>query len=136
MSENYIIRHGSRIRLLPEIGVDSSLKALVDAAFAKHDCLKAYSIFSMQQGWIFRKKSRVLCFVYEDTNAYQLANAEIGRSLEVYFQLHPGVMDLMSLDAGKEEQRVFASDLISKLPFTKREPIKIITVQRASRVAD
>ncbi len=120
MSENYIIHQGSKIRLLPEVEFDPSLKTLIDAAFAKHECLKAYSIFSMQQGWIFRKKSRFLCLVYEGADAYRLANAELGKSLESYFQSHPGFLDLMSLDAGNKGQRSFASDLMAKLPFKKK----------------
>lgn len=120
MSENYVIHQGSKMRLHPEVDSDPSLVALVDAVFSKSDCLRAYSIFTMQQGWIFRKKSRFLCLVYQGADAYRLANAEIGRLLEAYFQTHPGFLDLMSLDYGNPEQRKFTSELMAKLPFKKK----------------
>ena len=88
----------------------------------------------MQQGWIFRQKSRFLCLVYEGVEAYRLANADLAKSFETYFQSHPGFLDLMSLDAGNNEQWAFASAIMAKLQFTKKaEPVSTANSGAAPR---
>jgi hypothetical protein len=122
MSRDYVIPKGTGLRFFPERSVDPVLRAYVEEIFARHECLKAYSVMAVKRGWLFSRKISTLCVVYEGAEAYQSANAELANKLGAYFTRKQSFMDCISFDWSNAEHRGFIEALMVKIPFTMKKP--------------